>query len=406
MKKIFKTYRSTILLVLSIVLGCVIGLLFKEDAAVLKPLGDIFLNLLFVSIVPLIFLTITTTFSKIKQISRFRKIIGFVFLFIVLTSLVAVGIGFLFTNLFPFVSENAISISNDGEAVKEGIHFLERTKDLLTVSDFSLLLSKDHMIALFVVSVLVGLSIRSVGKEADPLVRVLESANHVVIRFIELLMYYAPIGLGCYFAYLVGTFGGEIAKGYVQTFLLYLVATVVTYFGVYSFYAYLAGGKKGVKSFWKTILPCSFTALGTCSSAASIPVNIQTAKKIGVKDEIAEMAVPLGTTFHKDGSIIGSVFKIMFLVYLFQLDLSVFEIIFTSLVATLLVTAVPIGGGTISEAFIISLVGAPMTALPLLTVIATIIDPPATLLNVVGDTTVSMLTARAVDGPNWQKKES
>jgi len=68
------------------------------------------------------------------------------------------------------------------------------------------------------------------------------------------------------------------------------------------------------------------------------------------------------------------------------------------------VTAVPIGGGTISEAFIISFIGAPLTALPMLTIIATIIDPPATVLNVVGDTTVCMMSSRLVDGKNWMKK--
>ena len=116
------------------------------------------------------------------------------------------------------------------------------------------------------------------------------------------------------------------------------------------------------------------------------------------------MAIPLGTTFHKDGSIIGSVFKIMFLTYLFGLDVSLTQLIFVSLVATLLVTAVPIGGGTISEAFILSLIGAPLTALPMLTIVATIIDAPATVLNVVGDTTVCMLTSRMVEGKKWLKK--
>ena len=80
----------------------------------------------------------------------------------------------------------------------------------------------------------------------------------------------------------------------------------------------MAAGKKGVKAFWKNILPTTLTSLATCSSAACIPVNITVAKKIGVSDDIAEAVIPMGTSFHKDGSIIGSVFKIMFLVYLFE----------------------------------------------------------------------------------------
>ena len=126
---------------------------------------------------------------------------------------------------------------------------------------------------------------------------------------------------------------------------------------------------------------------------------------MGVSDDIAETSISLGTTFHKDGSVVGSVFKIMFLVYLFNSDISTFSILSTALLATLLVTAVPIGGGTISEMLIISTLGFPVYALPILTIIATIIDAPATLLNVVGDSPSAMLINRIVDGKNFLKEK-
>ena len=128
-------------------------------------------------------------------------------------------------------------------------------------------------------------------------------------------------------------------------------------------------------------------------------------KKIGVSHDIAETSISLGTTFHKDGSVVGSVFKIMFLVYLFDADISVFSILSTALLATLLVTAVPIGGGTISEMLILSTLDFPVYALPILTIIATIIDPPATLLNVVGDSPAAMLINKIVDGKNFLKEK-
>ena len=98
----------------------------------------------------------------------------------------------------------------------------------------------------------------------------------------------------------------------------------------------------------------------------------------------------------------------MFLVYLLGTEASVFQVIGVAIIANLLVTAVPVGGGTISEMMIITAMGFPVQALPILTIIATIIDPPATMLNVVGDTASAMLTARAVDGKDWmeEKKET
>ena len=285
---------------------------------------------------------------------------------------------------------------------------LKRTANLLTVNDFTKLLSKDNIIALLVFSIIFGLAINITGEKAKPVVDFLESANEIINNVVKIIMYYAPIGLGCYFAALVGSFGEMIVVGYLKTFVIYTIVSILYYLIIYSIYAFVAGGKKGIRLYWKNVLPATATALGTCSSAASIPVNIECSKKIGVPEDVAETAIPLGTSFHKDGSIIGSVFKIMFLVCLFGMNVStgtgILGILAIALVSTLLVTAVPIGGGTISEMLIITMLGCPTAALPILTIIATIIDAPATMLNVVGDTASSMMISKIVDGKNWLKK--
>ena len=410
MKKFLKNYKSTLILLGSIIIGTIVGLIFGEKATVLSPFGDLFLNMLLVIIVPLIFLTISTSIGKMKQPKRIGKILTTIILVFVFTSIVSVFVGIASTKVFRLVDvkdEAAIKEVLNGaeEVTKEDVNFLERTVEAVSVNDFSKLLTRDNMIALIIFSILMGISINMSKGKGDKFLDALESANEVVQSFIKLIMYYAPIGLGCYFAALVGTFGGEIAIGYGKTFIIYTVVTVLFYFTVYSLYAFLAGGKKGFISYWRNILPATLTSLATCSSAASIPVNTTCAKNIGVPEDIADTTIPLGTSFHKDGSIIGSVFKIMFLVYLFNSDVSTLNVLGVALIATLLVTAVPIGGGTISEMLIITMLGFPVTALPILTIIATIIDPPATMLNVVGDTASSMMVARIVDGKKWLKEK-
>ena len=410
MKKFLKNYKSTLILLGSIIIGTIVGLVFKEKAKVLAPFGDLFLNLLLVIIVPLIFLTITTSIGKMKQPKRIGKILVTILLVFIFTSLVSVAVGIVSTKAFKLVDvkdTEAIKevLKNTTEVTDEKVNFLERTVETITVSDFSNLLTRDNMIALIIFSILFGISINiSKGKE-DKLLDVLESANEVVQSFIKVIMYYAPIGLGCYFAALVGTFGGEIAVGYGKTFIIYTLVAILYYFAIYSLYAFMAGGKKGFINYWKNVLPVTLTSLATCSSAASIPVNTACAKNIGVPEDVADTTIPLGTSFHKDGSIIGSVFKIMFLVYLFNADVSTIKVLGVALLATLLVTAVPIGGGTISEMLIITMLGFPVAALPILTIIATIIDPPATMLNVVGDTASSMMVARITDGKKWLKEK-
>jgi len=410
MKKFFKNYKSTLAILLGVIIGAIVGLIFKEETKILSPFGDLFLNMLLVVIVPLIFLTLTTSMYKMSSPKRLSKILISTIIVFVITSIVSVLIGFIATKTFNLVDSGdteAIIETLDTElkAEEEDLNILERTVQAISVNDFSKLLSKDNILALIVISLLVGLAMNKSKEKAEPLFKILESATNVVINFINIIMYYAPIGLGCYFAVLVGTFGKSIALGYLKTFIIYLVISLIIYFVVYTLYAYIAGGKKGVKTFWKNIIPSSITAISTCSSAASMPVNIECTKKMGVSDDVAETAISLGTTFHKDGSVVGSVFKIMFLVYLFDANISTLSILGTALLATLLVTAVPIGGGTISEMLIISTLGFPVYALPILTIIATIIDPPTTLLNVVGNSPSAMMINRIVDGKNFLNKK-
>ncbi len=415
MKKFLSNYKSTIILLVAIIVGAIVGIIFQEKATILQPLGNIFLNLLLVIIVPLIFLTITTSIAKMENPKRLGKIMITILAVFAVTSLIAVLVGFASTYFVKLVNPE------DGEKIKtaledttseetsedEDITIADRTVQLLTVNDFSKLLSKENIIAILVASIICGIAIRMSGESGKQLLDLLISANSVIQNVVKIIMYYAPIGLGCYFAALIGTFGASIAVGYLKTFVVYTIVALAFYFVFYTIYAFIAGGKVGVKAFWKNAVPSTLTSLATCSSAACIPVNVECAKKMGVPDDIAETTIPMGTSFHKDGSMIGSVFKIMFLVCLFGTVINtpagVLQVLGVAILANLLITGVPIGGGTISEMLIITMMGFPVAALPILTMVATIIDAPATMLNVVGDTVSSMLVTRIVDGKDWIK---
>ncbi len=408
MKKFWKNYRSTIILISAIIIGALIGIIYGEKATVLSPFGDIFINLMFVVIVPLIFLTISTAIIKMDSPKRLGKIVSRVVLVFAIMSVIAALIGLIGTYSVKLVSNsnsNVMELLDNSSVIDKDVSILERTANLLTVSDFNLLLSKNNIIAILVFAIIFGFAVRKSKEKGEKLKEILFSLNDVVLNIVNIIMYYAPIGLGCYFAALIGTYGSSIALGFLKTFIVYTVVCLIVYFAVYSIYALIAGGKYGLKMYWKNILEPSATALATCSSAACIPVNDKAATKIGVGNDIAEVTIPMGTSFHKDGSVIGSVFKIMFLVYLFNTNPSIWMVLGVSLLATLLITAVPVGGGTISEMFILTLMGFPASALPILTIIATVIDAPATVLNVVGDTASSMLVGRFTDGKKFLKKE-
>ena len=407
MKKIWKNYKSTIILLLSIIIGTFIGLIFKEKACVLSPLGDIFLNLMFVVIVPLIFLTITSSIIKMENPKRLGKIMITILIVFAVMSIIAALIGVVSSYTIKLIDSkdinNLTNLLNQDVVISEEVNILQKTANLLTVNDFYKILSKENIIAILVFSIIFGFAIRKSKDKGKKVIELILSLNEVVINIVNIIMYYAPIGLGCFIATLIGSYGSVIAIGFLKTFIVYTLVCIFIYVFVYSAYVFLVSGKKGLKAYWKNIIGPSTTALATCSSAATIPINIKYTKEMGVPSDIAETTIPMGTSFHKDGSVVGSAFKIMFLIYLFGKDINILTILGVSLLSTLLITAVPIGGGTISEMFILKILGFPSSALPILSIIATIIDAPATVLNVVGDSCSSLIVARIIDGKNFLK---
>jgi Na+/H+-dicarboxylate symporter len=409
LKSFFKNYRFTFTLLSAILIGGAAGLIFGEKTAVVKPFGDLFINLMFMIIVPLVFFSIASAISNMNGMKRLGKIMGSIFVVFLVTASVAAILGLIGASIIKPIENTDIDalkamMSSTDTTDQEQIPFLSQLVNTFTVPDFHLLLSRSNMLQLIVFSLLFGISTAMVGEKAKPVADFLSAATAVMMKMVNIVMYYAPIGLGCYFAAVVGELGPQILEGYARSFVLYLILTLLYYFGFFTLYAFIAGGKAGVKLFWKNAITPSVTAIATCSSAACIPVNLAAVRKMGVPKDIAETIIPLGANTHKDGSVFGGVLKIVFLFALFGKDLTSIPNILSILTVAFLVGAVmgaiP-GGGMIGEMLIISIYGFPPETLPIIAVISTIIDAPATLLNSTGNTVCAMLVTRLVEGKNW-----
>lgn len=407
--KLLKAYRSSVLLLASVVVGGLIGAIVGPKAAVVEPLGDLFLNLMFMVIVPLVFFSVTSAIGNMVSMKRLGKImlaVVIVFTSTALLTSVLTFIGALIMNPTKGIDVSAVQSlmkAADSTQSAEQVSFLKHLVNTFTVNDFINLFSRKNMLQLIVFSVGLGTAIAMVKEKAQPLAKVLDAGANAMMKLVDIVMYYAPIGLGCYFASVIGQLGPQILQGYLKSFVLYLILSVIVYFGLFTLYAYIAGGRDGIKSFWRNAATPSITALATCSSAACIPVNLEYVKKMGVPKDIAETVIPLGANTHKDGSVIGGVLKVVFLFGLFGYDMTsipvVLSIIFTGFLVGAVMGAIP-GGGMIGEMLIISVYGFPPEVLPIIAVISTIIDAPATLLNSTGNMVCSMMVARFVEGRN------
>ena len=260
MKKIIKNYKQSIILIGSLIIGTIVGLIFKEKATVLEPLGTLFINMLLVVVVPLIFLSITTSIGKIDKPKRVGKILRSIIIAFVFTSLVSVVIGLTSLKIRLVDSGDANKITallDESTEVSDDASVLDKLVNSVSTNDFVNLLSKNNILALIVISILSGLAINKSGEKGKSFLKVLDSAYEVLQSLIKILMYYAPIGLGCYFASFTGTFGASVTQGFVKMLVIYTILVLFVYFVIYSLYAYMAAGKIGVKKYWANIIPAS-----------------------------------------------------------------------------------------------------------------------------------------------------
>lgn len=406
----FKTflngYGFSILLLLSIIAGGFLGAWMGQDALILKPLGDIFLNLMFTVVVPLVFFCIASSVAAVNEFQRLAKIIMSmlgVFLFMGLIAAIYTLIVSVFFSLDKGLSTSSIGL----EVLKNSTQMLIPTEhhlsQLLTVSDFPRLFLRENMLALIIFSFLLGCAVSATGEKSKPLLHFLQSGMAVFLKLTNIIMLYAPIGFFCFFTVLIGQWGNEFVGAYYRIGVIYYVATGFYFFIIFTCFVVLA--KKDIRIFWKNIIAPSITSVATCSSAASLPVNLEATEKMGVAPEIYQTVIPLGTIIHKQGSIMGGIIKILFLFSLFHVPFAGSQtwilMIFTALLVGTVMGAIP-SGGMLGEMLIVSIYGFPPQALMLIAVISLMIDPPATLLNVTGNSVASLLTERCL---NFRKQK-
>lgn len=404
--KIWTNYKFPIILLSSIILGSIIGIILGEKATILKPFGDIFLNLMFTIVVPLVFLTISSAISSMVNMKRLGKIIGNMLIVFIITGIIASIIMIITVSIFPPAQgvEIDLPIAEELQPLSLG----EQIVAALTVTDFPLLISRRNMLPLILFSIFFGICVSLLGDKAKKIGEGLNILSEIFLKMVSIIMYYAPIGLGAYFAALIGEFGPELLGSYARAMAVYYPICILYFFIAFFFYSYYAGGKDGVKIYFKNIFPVAITSLATQSSIATLPVNMEVTEKMGVPNDVRDIVLPIGATTHMDGSCLSAILKISFLFGIFQMPFTGFGTYVTAILISVLsgvvMSGVP-GGGLIGEMLIVNLYGFPMEAFPIIATIGYLVDPPATMINVTGDTVAAMMVTRILEGKDWLKNK-
>ena len=403
MGKIWNTYKSSFLLLASMIIGGIVGMFWGEGAEILQPVADTFLNLLYCCVVPLIFCSLTSAIAKMDDLSKLKKIMGYFLAGTFITGIIACLFMMIPAVILDPGKGVVLDMSKDVTNASGSLNVL----GMFTVGDFPKLFSKANLMALIVFTVIFSIAVIMAGEKGKPIVRAMDSLTAVIVNVINIVMKLAPLGLGCYFAILIGKYGNEVIGPLSKGIILYLFVVLAYFVVSQTVMAYLGAGMEGVRAWWKGAPAPTLTALGTCSSAASLPINLLHAKQIGIPDDVADLAVPLGANLHKDGACIIQILKISLLCTAFGINYATPRNLIMSVVVAVIASIVMGGipaGGYVAEIFIVSVFGFPTVSIPIMVLIGTITDAPATAINVTGDTGLAMIIARLVHGKDWLKQ--
>ena len=417
-KSVARNYAFLAVMLGSMVLGSVVGWIFPQvkdaegtvvqaGATVLKPLGTLFINMMFCIVVPMVFASIAGSIATMKSRKRAGKIMGTTILTFVITGAIAAAIMIVLMKLIPPVlmpwSDLAEGLVDDPISIPDLI------VNFFTVGDFSALLSRSAMLPLIVFAILFGFGVNLGPGPDSPVAQLLTSLSDAMMKVVQIVTYYAPIAFFGFFADLVATYGSQITTDYVRALAVYYPLCFIYIFTAFPLFAWFGGGKGAVGEMFRHIARPAITSLGTCSSVATIPTNMEAAEESGISKDVSEIVLPLGATMHMDGSCFSCVLKIAFLFGVFGKPFdNVGDFILIILVAVLSsvgMSGVP-GGGYIGE-FIMCSVFFPdqlAVAYPIAITIGNLVDPPATMINSAGDYVVSFLVSRFVDGKDWFQK--
>ena len=405
MKQFFKNYGFLICMLVGIVAGCVTGLLFPQAAPALEPLGTIFTNLMFCAVVPMVFCSIASAIANMPGAKKAGKVMGVTLATFFVTAGIAAIIMYVVMRVFPVITGTYEVPEADAGAV---IGVGDMLVNFFTKPDFVELLSRRAILPLIVFAVIVGFGVQMQGGSKTMTAKLLEDITACILKAVQIITYYAPIGFFGFFANLVATYGPELIGDYSRTLLVYYGLCFAYMFVFFPIYARFGGGKGAAKVMWKHLFKPAAVSFGTCSSVATIPTNLEAAEETGISRDVSNIVLPLGATMHMDGSAMSAILKVAFLFGMFGQDFSTGRAILAIVVAvfsSVAMSGIPGGGGTGELALCTVFFPEQMAiAYPMALALGNLVDPPATMVNAAGDYVASFIVARFVDGKDWLQK--
>lgn len=411
-------------LYLKILAGMILGVLFgaiviRFDGGsgfvfdYVKPFGDIFMRTLKLIAVPLIVISLLRGVGNLGNVTSLRGMGVRTLLIYVGTTLIAIFVGLGFGELISpggiVSSESAAQLQQAyGSVVSAGESGVEQLAaqsplkplvDMFPENMFGAMATNGNMLQVIVIAILLGVAMLLVGKKvSEPFMKVLDSLDAIVLKVVDIVMMYAPFGVFALMCSMVADSAGDLmllgALGmYALTVILALLTLI---FVVYPLLIRSFGGV-GIGKFFRAMAPVQLLAFTTSSSAATLPLNMETVRqKLGVSDETSSFVLPVGVTINMDGTSCYQIIAALFIAQVMGVSLGWQEIailVATTTISSIGTPGIP-GGSIVVLVMVLSSIGIPAAGLALIMGMDRPLDMLRTVVNVTGDATVATIVDR------------
>ncbi len=378
-------------------LGIILGIIFKEKILVIKPVGDIFLRLIKMIVVPLIFFSIAAGVCSIGDMQKLKRIGSKTLIYYLATTALAGGISLTLANIIgPGKGLSAEEIVGNGVVYEATV--------APTIGDTILGMVPDNIFTAFttgnlmqiiVFSLFVGVAIIIMGEKGAKVRNFFESGSDVMYTITGMVMETSPYGVTALIACSVGAYGMKIF-GPLAVFIATVYIGLISVIAMYAIMLKLIG-KASIKQFFRKIPELWLVTASTTSSSGSLPVTLNVAKnKFGVSEDLGNFTLPLGATMNMNGGVCFYAASVIFVSQIYGIELSITQQIMTVLMATLVSVGAPgiPGGAIVMSTMLLTTMGLPLDVVGMIAGIFRIIDMGTTTMNVTGDVVSTICIAR------------
>lgn len=392
MGAIWRYYRDTsfmLKMTIGFLLGMIVGIMFGTSAEVLEPLGELFLRLLNLIVIPLIIFTLVSAVINLNP-KKLGRIGGKVLVFYIISTALAIVFGLVIALIIS--PGLGLSLPNAEVDVPDNPSFMDTLIQIVPENIFFSLSDAD-ILGLIFVSVIFGFAISSMvhseeqkfKKMGELLQDITLSLSEVTFRVLNGILQYAPIGIFGIAANAIGSQGFQTLISLGKLTGAIYIAILLQFILVYILVLRVFGVK--VIQFFKDTKEAITTAFMTTSSLGTLPLSLKSAKKAGISDEVASFSLPLGATVNMDGAAIRLGASVVFAANIMDLDLgfaTILGIIVTGTLASVGTAGVP-GAGLIALSVVLTQAGLPIEVVALVAGVDAILGMGATACNVTGD---------------------